>query len=217
MIREPDCRYPNGRILVFARAPVPGEVKTRLASRIGDRAAAALYEELVRHALGVAVASRLAPVELHVASQTHHPFFRTLAAQQALTKIESQQGEDLGERMCNALRSALDTADFAVLIGTDCPAMTADYLREACEFLDAGKAVVLGPAEDGGYVLIGARTPEEHLFADIPWGSERVLQLTRERLQALKLRYAELATLWDVDSFEDLRRWQRSGPDAITG
>ena len=189
---------------------MPGEVKTRLANRIGDGAAAALYEELVRHALGVAVASRLAPVELHVASQTQHPFFRALAARHALTRIESQQGEDLGERMCNALRSALYTADFAVLIGTDCPAMTADYLREACEILDAGKVVVVGPAEDGGYVLIGARTPEECLFADIPWGSERVLQLTRERLRALKLRYAELATLWDVDSFEDLRRWQRT-------
>jgi rSAM/selenodomain-associated transferase 1 len=194
---------------------VAGAVKTRLANSIGDRAAAVLYEKLVRHALGVAAASGLAPVELHVASQPQHPFFRSLAAQHAL-KIEPQRGEDLGERMCNALSAALCTADFALLIGTDCPAMTVDYLREACERLHTGRAVVLGPAEDGGYVLIGARRLEAGLFSDIPWGSERVLQLTRERLRALKLPYAELETLWDVDRFEDLRRWQHTGRAAMT-
>ena len=87
--------------------------------------------------------------------------------------------------------------------------MTADYLQRACRQLDAGSAVVLGPAEDGGYILIGARTCDERLFTDIPWSSDRVLQLTRARLQALKLPYTELDTLWDLDRLEDLRRWQR--------
>jgi hypothetical protein len=103
-----------------------------------------------------------------------------------------------------------------VLIGTDCPAMNADYLRRACRYLDAGSAVVLGPAEDGGYVLIAARTCDRRLFSDIPWSSDRVLQLTRARLRALKLPYKELDTLWDVDRPEDLRRWLGKSASPLT-
>ena len=208
MSRRPDYRYPQGRILVFAKPPIAGEVKTRLAARIGSPAATALYAQLVRETVGMAVSAGLAAVELHVASQPQHPFFRSLADGPALP-IALQQGSNLGERMCNALRAVLRSADFAVLIRADCPAITSAYLRKACEFLDSGKTVVLGPAEDGGYVLIGVRALEQSLFTAIPWGSDRVLQLTRTRLRALQLSYAELETLWDIDRFEDLRRWQR--------
>ncbi|MEA2078389.1 MAG: TIGR04282 family arsenosugar biosynthesis glycosyltransferase [Pseudomonadota bacterium] len=207
MTGQPDFQYPAGRILVFAKAPVAGEVKTRLAAHIGKQAAAVLYEQLVRDSVGLAAGARLAPVELHVASQSCHPLFVSLADRQAV-EIRRQKGADLGQRMCNALKSALRTADFALLIGTDCPAMSADYLQQACQRLDAGSSVVLGPAEDGGYVLIGVRSCDERLFTDIPWSSDRVLQLTRARLQALKLPYAELDTLWDLDRLEDLRRWR---------
>ena len=216
MIRQPDYRYPGGRILVFAKAPVPGEVKTRLAAHIGKQAAAVLYEQLLRDTVGLALGSGLAPVELHVASQSRHPLFVSLADRQAV-EVRLQKGADLGQRMSHALQTTLQTAGFAVLIGTDCPAMTADYLQRACRQLDAGSAVVLGPAEDGGYILIGARTCDERLFTDIPWSSDRVLQLTRARLQALKLPYTELHTLWDLDRLEDLERWQRESRAVMTG
>ena len=208
MNARPDYRYPEGRILVFAKAPVAGAVKTRLAADIGNRAAALLYEKLVRDTVCMALRSELAPVELYVASQVCHPLFLSLADRQPL-EIRAQQGNDLGERMYHALQTTLRTARFAVLIGTDCPSMDADYLQGACEKLDAGSVVVLGPVEDGGYVLIAVRHCDRRLFTDIPWSSDRVLQLSRERLQALKLQYKELDTLWDVDRPEDLRRWQR--------
>jgi len=216
MIRQPDCRYPDGRILVFAKAPVAGEVKTRLAAHIGKQAAAALYEQLLRDTVGMALRTGLAPVELHVSSRTCHPLFASLADRQPL-EVRLQKGADLGQRMYHALQTALQTASFAVLIGTDCPAMSADYLVQACRQLDAGSAVVLGPAEDGGYVLIAARSCHQRLFTDIPWSSDRVLQLTRARLQALQLPYAELDTLWDLDRPEDLRRWRTTVCDRIEG
>jgi rSAM/selenodomain-associated transferase 1 len=208
MTGQPDYRYPHGRILVFAKAPVPGEVKTRLAAHIGGQAAASVYQSLLRDTVTMALATALAPVELHVSSRTCHPLFVSLADRQSL-KVRLQRGADLGQRMYHALQTALHNASFALLIGTDCPAMNADYLRRACRHLDAGSAVVLGPAEDGGYVLIAARICDRRLFSDIPWSSDRVLQLTRARLRALKLPYKELDTLWDVDRPEDLQRWQR--------
>jgi len=216
MTGQPDYQYPAGRILVFAKPPVAGEVKTRLAAHIGEQAAAALYQQLLCGTLSMAVRTELAPVELHVASQPSHPLFVSLAQRQPV-EVRLQKGADLGRRMCHAMQAALRTGSFALLIGTDCPVMTAAYLQRACRRLDAGSAVVLGPAEDGGYVLIGARTCDEHLFRDIPWGSDRVLQLTRTRLQALKLPYSELDTLWDLDRLEDLRRWRTTLSDCAEG
>lgn len=212
MTGPPDYQYPDGRILVFARPPVAGEVKTRLAAHIGGQAAAALYERLLCETVGMALGTGLAAVELHVAAQSSHPLFVALADRQPL-EVRRQKGADLGQRMYHALQTTLQTAGFAVLIGTDCPAMSAAYLQRACRQLDAGSPVVLGPAEDGGYVLIGARTCDERLFADIPWGGDRVLQQTRARLQALKLPHSELDTLWDLDRLEDLRRWHTTVGD----
>jgi len=131
----------------------------------------------------------------------------------------AQRGADLGQRMYAALQRALRDAEFALLIGTDCPVMTGDYLDQACRQLQTGKDLVVGPAEDGGYVLIGARHGYSELFESIPWGTAEVLQATRERAQSLGLRYAELAVLWDLDTPADLARWrtqQRQRPAAAT-
>ena len=204
--RRPDYRYPAGRILVFARAPVAGSVKTRLAAHIGPQAAARLYECLLRDTVAMALRSQLAPVELHVTPRIRHPVFASLANGQPL-ELRLQKGADLGQRMHHALCNALQTASFALLIGTDCPALSTDHLQQACRLLTTGHSVVLGPTEDGGYVLIATRRCDERLFSDIPWSSDRVLQLTRERLQALRLSYKELETLWDLDRPEDLSRW----------
>jgi len=189
------------RILVFAKAPVPGEVKTRLVPALGARAAAELHARLARRTIDMAVAAQVAPVEIWCSPDDAHPFFRALELPRRI-----QRGRDLGERMANALREALGECRFAILIGTDCPPMTGDYLREAAARLASGDDAVLGPAEDGGYVLIGLRRPKARLFESMPWGTAQVLAATRARLAELGLRWHELPPLWDVDRAEDLAR-----------
>ena len=178
-------RYPAGRILVFAKAPLAGQVKTRLASEIGHKAAATLYGQLVRDTVTTSVEARLAPVILYTGSS--HPLFTALGDEHGIA-IRTQQGADLGLRMHKAIQDELEQADFVVLIGTDCPAMSGDYLDQACQELHAGTEFVLGPAEDGGYVLIGARSAEKKLFTDMRWSTCKVMQHTRERLQLLNRR-----------------------------
>jgi rSAM/selenodomain-associated transferase 1 len=209
-------RYPSGRILVFAKAPKPGEVKTRLAGAIGSEPAAVLYEQLLRNTVSMAAQAALAPVELHVASGIAHPVFLSLSARYRL-EVKLQHGADLGQRMFSALQDALENSEYALLIGTDCPVLDADYLEQACRALQTGADAVLGPVEDGGYVLIGVRRCDERLFSDIPWSTNQVSNLTRKRLQQLGLKTVELDTIWDLDTLDDLHRWQRINQLAITG
>ncbi|MBI5461445.1 MAG: TIGR04282 family arsenosugar biosynthesis glycosyltransferase [Gammaproteobacteria bacterium] len=219
-------RYPQARILVFCKPPIPGQAKTRLIPALGAQGAADLHAELVRATLARAVRSELAPVELWVSAEPEHAFFQQMHAEFACAVL-TQHGDDLGARMAQALETALADAEFAVLIGTDCPALDADYLAQACAALadradrTDGADAVLGPAEDGGYVLIGLRRFDRRsgprsdrgfdysaLFADIPWGTSAVLEQTRQRLAGLGWSVRELPALWDVDRPEDLPRLQ---------
>lgn len=195
-------RYPDARILIFAKAAQPGYAKTRLIPVLGADGAARLQMRLTGQSIQRVLDSRLAPVQLWIAGSIGASDLPKATALPTFT----QQGEDLGERMARAFIQVLVDAPFAVLIGTDCPAMDGDYLREACEQLRQGRDVVLGPAEDGGYVLIGLRVLRPELFRDIDWGSARVLEQTRGRITALGLDSYELPTLWDVDRPGDLAR-----------
>lgn len=178
-------------IIIFARAPVLGQAKTRLIPRLGEWRAARLHRWMIARA--VETARAVGPVEVH--GTRHHSFFRRLKA-----KFRLQRGRDLGERMHHALaRSARRT----VLIGSDCPALTAGDLQEALRALRAGYDAVLAPAEDGGYALIGVRHAT-HLFTGIAWGSSRVYEQTAKKLKGY--RWRALRTLWDVDRPEDLER-----------
>lgn len=194
-------------MLVFAKPPLPGQVKTRLAAAIGHERAAALYARMVTATVSLAVEALLAPVEVHVSSDAQHSLFVSLQRRHGIA-VKRQTGADLGRRMDGALRGALRHSRFAVLIGTDCPVMSADYLARACRALESGRDAVIGPAEDGGYVLLGVRVTDARLFEDIPWSSDQVLSRTRTRLQALGYDYTELDTLWDLDRPQDLLRWQ---------
>ncbi|HHJ14495.1 MAG TPA: glycosyltransferase [Gammaproteobacteria bacterium] len=202
--------FPRARILVFARAPRLGTVKTRLATEIGEAAALAVYEQLLEHSLRVAAADRLAPVELHVAGDTGNPVLQRLAARYACRLVPQVAG-DLGRRMQAALETALGRAEVAVLVGSDCPVLAAAHLRRVLERLAAGSTPVFIPAEDGGYVLIGTRDAPPWLFRDIDWGSEHVMSQTRQRLAQHACRAIELEPLWDLDRPQDLLRWQRQG------
>jgi uncharacterized protein len=180
-------------IIVFAKAPVPGAAKTRLIPALGAWGAARLHARLVRQAVRTALASGCGPVELH--GSARHSFFRSLK-----TRFRLQRGRDLGERM----HHALSRNPGAILIGTDCPALTAADLRRATRLLRSGAEVVIAPAEDGGYALIGARRVPVELFRDIAWGTSSVYDETVKRLKPY--RWRALRTVWDVDRPEDLPR-----------
>jgi len=197
-------------LMVFARAPVPGQVKTRLIPSMGPSAATVLYEQLVLHCLSIAIDARLGPVDLWCTPSVSHPFFLQ-CAQKFPIALFKQAGGDLGHRMVYALRKTLKKTSHALLIGTDCPSLTRDDLREAAEGLRRGIDAVIGPAEDGGYVLIGLRRCAPELFTGISWGTGSVLHQTRLRLRDLGWKWNELSERWDVDRPEDVERLKREG------
>jgi rSAM/selenodomain-associated transferase 2/rSAM/selenodomain-associated transferase 1 len=194
---------------IFAKNPVPGQVKTRLASSLGEGEAAAIYAGFVERTLETSIAARGAGIvdriELWAAPDANAPAFAAWRDRFSVD-LRSQRGDDLGSRMRNALHSALADGSRALLIGTDCPVLDLDYLARAVAALD-DHAAVFGPAEDGGYVLVGlARAVDA--FSGIPWSSSGTMAATRSKLAALRVRWRELPVLWDVDSPADLARWQ---------
>ena len=190
------------RLIVLAKAPVAGFAKTRLVPALGAAGAARLARRLLDETMAQARAAGLGEVELCCAPDTAHPAF---AAQQLRGGVQlSVQGSgDLGARMDRAATRALAVSARVVLIGTDAPQLDAAYLRAASAALATCDAV-LGPAVDGGYTLIGLRRPAPRLFEQMPWSTDRVLTLTRERLAEAGLRWIELAPLRDVDEADDL-------------
>ena len=193
------------RIAVLAKAPVAGFAKTRLIPAIGAHAAAVLQERLTEHVVATAVAAGLGPVTLWCAPDASHTSFRDLAARFRIT-LEAQPAGDLGARMLAGLSAG------GLLIGSDCAAFTPDHLRAARAALDEAD-VVLIPAEDGGYVLIGMRRAGTALFEDMAWGTPTVLAETRRRIGALNLTAKELPALWDIDTEDDLARLEREHSD----
>jgi uncharacterized protein len=204
MARAPDCL-----ISLFAKTPVPGQVKTRLIPLLGAEEAARFHAGCVQQALKTAINAGVGPVELCCAPDTASSFFRDAASEFNIS-LEPQGEGDLGDRMHRALVRGLRQHEAMILIGADCPALTAQDLRDASLALQTHDTV-FSPAEDGGYVLIGARRTSRDLFAGIRWSSEEVMAHTRENLAALGWSTKELRTLWDVDRPEDYERLQREG------
>jgi rSAM/selenodomain-associated transferase 1 len=198
------------RVLVFAKAPIVGEVKTRLFRVLGADAATSLYRRLIRRALAVAVEADVGRVELWCGSNAAHPFFSWCARHYGVTLREQRSG-DLGARMHDALESTLLQSDRAVLMGADCPTLTPACLRQTDFWLRTDCELVLGPAEDGGYVLIGMKAAWREVFHGVSWGSEDVLRQTRRCLAETGRGWRELPVAWDVDRAEDYRRLVTEG------
>ena len=196
-------KFPDLRILLFAKEPVYGRVKTRLHNAIGKGKAFELHCRMLRYQVDNIQASRLAPLELWVNGNQDNPVLQSLALE---NQIYQQIGTDLGQRMQEAVTAARSRCRAAVLVGTDCPSVDRDYLACALQFLDSGCQLVIGPAEDGGYVLLGASESWPDLFSNMPWGTDRVLPLTVERAKQLGLSLELLPSRWDVDRPEDLAR-----------
>ena len=199
--------YPDATIMVFCKAPIPGQVKTRLIPPLTAYEAARLHCELTEKTLETASQQRLCEVVLWCSPSIDQPFFTLLAEKYSLG-LQLQQGADLGERMHHAFAQTLSNKRSAVIIGCDCPSLTSGDLGEALAELERGKHCVLAPAEDGGYVLIGLNRPQANLFTDMPWGTDKVMELTRSKLRTLNLDVHELKTQWDVDTADDLARYR---------
>ncbi len=187
---------------------MPGYVKTRLIPALGAEGAALLYMRLLQQSVELVMAADLSPVQLWSAPDSTHAFFQQLASQYDL-RLCDQSGADLGERMCGAADRALKESDAVLLIGADCPLLSAAHLAQALQWLMDGEDAVLGPAEDGGYVLLGLRQNSAALFEDMSWGGDQVLEITRRRLAGLGWHWQELEPLWDIDRPVDLERWQQ--------
>ena len=194
----------TARLLVFTRTPVAGRVKSRLMSAIGAEQAVAAHTVLLRRTLATARGSIIGDVELWCAPDTQHPVLAELGKSFALA-LRAQVGADLGERMVFALERTLKTRRHALLIGSDCIDLSATDINLALEKLAGGYDLVLGPAFDGGYYLVGLSRLYRGLFTDMAWGTDKVLQLTRERAAQMDLKLYELPVRRDMDRPEDLQ------------
>ncbi len=200
---------PRPILQVFAKDPRPGRVKTRLAAAIGDDTAAAVYRELAERTLAMAAAARDAgvvdAVELWCDPDADRPAFARWGERYGATRRVQDRG-DLGARMRHAIADARKRGMAAIVVGTDCPALDVGYVARACSALDSHDAV-FGPAEDGGYVLVGLARDLD-VFTGMPWSTPGLMSATRARLRELQATTAELPTLFDVDTAADLERYR---------
>lgn len=194
------------QVQLFAKAPVPGRVKTRMQSQLSARQCAELHGRLLTYTLQRL--HELPTVSVVLACGERHAFLEELAERYRVP-IALQRGDDLGQRMRHAIETGLQRYPGVILVGGDCPFVDGSYLAEAVAALEAGADVVLGPAHDGGYVLVGARRAVPAMFDDVPWGSAEVMAVTRRRLQTAGCQWRELAPLPDIDRPEDLALLRR--------
>ncbi len=231
-----DVSRHTARLCIFARVPQPGRVKTRLAETLGAAAALNAYETLVTNILTNVCDHERFEIEFWIAGDppqlshagsadsgsearadaavdaTAHELITTWAAQFGLT-VRSQAGADLGARMATALRQCLADGRDGIVIGTDCPDIDTAYVVEAFAALKSND-FVLGPAEDGGYGLVGIGRGRvdslDTVFENIAWGTGEVLTQTVNRAEKCGLSVCLLETIWDVDSAADWARFLES-------
>ncbi len=210
LIKAKSLTYDDDFIIVqFAKEPVLGAVKTRLTPTLSQQQALNLHCSLVTLTFNTIANAKLGRQELWVGCHSKegnatHDFFMQLVKQKTV-EIYLQQGSDLGERMYHAAKECLQRAARVVIVGSDCPFIDANYLASARQVLLAENPVVIGPANDGGYVLIGFTQVAPQLFAEVTWGSAQVLAQTRNNLHLLGWSWSELTALDDIDRPEDLR------------
>jgi rSAM/selenodomain-associated transferase 1 len=190
------------KLLVFAKAPRLGLVKTRLQPALSQQQSVDLHEQMLWYTLTMALNAGIAEVELWL--DQPNQYWQAWCEERSV-RVYLQCGNSLGERMLRGFQQALQSDELAVVIGCDCPFINAGYLQQAFAALAGGLDAVMGPAEDGGYVLLGLRRAEARLFNDVNWGTSRVLVQTYTNLAAMGWHYTNLATLADIDRPEDLQ------------
>ena len=196
-------------VCVFAKAPISGQVKTRLLPALSKQQACRAHESLLQHCI-----SQIQHPDWQSqlwSTDISHPYIQTCAQQHAMI-LHEQQGMNLGEKMAFAVQQSLENFQYVIIIGTDCPSLDASLIAEAVQYLRNGTRVVLGPATDGGYVLIGFSVEANSIFTNIDWGSDQVLNATRTRLREADLTWHELTEHRDIDRPDDLPYLQQTYP-----
>ncbi len=194
--------------VIFAKAPIPGQVKTRLCPPLTPDEAATLHGSFVLDTLErtkTAIGRLKLSMDRYLACApfSNHVFFKIMEERQGITLID-QVGDDLGARMHQAIETMFSRGyRRTLLIGTDVPTVPLEYFKQAFTLLD-NHELVLGPAFDGGYYLIGMNRIISELFADMPWSTDQVLRLTQDRAAQLGLTTALLQPWRDVDTLADL-------------
>ena len=195
----------QNNVITFCKYPLEGKVKTRIAKTIGNEFAVKLYKLFAEHTFQELLKTESIFPYLFFADNNDREKIKKWAGAEFL--LEPQEGDDLGERMYNAFKKVIDRGSTkTIIIGTDIPDMSSDIIRKALQALN-NSDVVIGPANDGGYYLLGMKNLYKNLFSGIEWGSNSVLRMTLEKINALNLSYSILPELIDVDTEDDLKKW----------
>lgn len=190
------------RIVIVAKAPQEGFAKTRLIPKLGRKGAANLAKKLLKHAVMQAVEAKVGPVELCTTSENNFAWGE-LNLPPSISW--SSQGEgDLGARLAKICMRVIHQSESVLLMGTDCPALNADYIQRSVQALKHYDASIV-PVSDGGYALLALNKFDASLFSDIPWSTNKVTMLTRKRLSQLSWSLSISAELNDIDEPSDLQ------------
>lgn len=190
-------------LIIFAKNPEAGKVKTRLAATLGNEEALAIYRQLLSHTVSV---TEDLTVHKFVFYSSHIDQNDVWDSKKYYKEI--QQGNDLGERMQHAVGSIFQKGyDKVVIIGTDCPGLSAEIIINAFAYLQSHN-LAIGPAEDGGYYLLGMKKMHRELFDGILWSTSTVLSTTMKKATALQITYSLLPVLQDVDEEKDLKHFK---------
>ena len=191
------------RLVIFAKAPQAGQVKTRLIPALGAQGASALAQRMLTHVLQQALQANAGPVELCMSPPPGDPAWQNVAIPAAVLRTDQGEG-DLGKRMARAVRRVTAQERQSVLLmGSDCPALTTDVLQAAARRLQTHDALLV-PVADGGYVLIGLKSPCPALFDQMPWSTASVATETLSRMAALGFKVWCGPLLHDIDEPADL-------------
>jgi rSAM/selenodomain-associated transferase 1 len=200
-------KYADTVILIFAKAPVAGQVNTRLIPAIGIERATQLQQQWIIERVSALASCQLAHLSLFCSPDELHETFQYCKRSYGIS-LYPQAGSCLGEKMYVGVQWALQHYACCIVIGTDAPALTSGQIEEAITALHQGYDCVYKPAEDGGYVLAGYRNIRSELFENIDWGCNNVMSQVEKRLVKSNINYQLLSRGWDIDRPEDYQRYQ---------
>lgn len=198
--------------IVLSKAPIPGLVKTRLIPELGEHNACDIYGQLLtrlENTLRELRSTKKTHIALWIAGDCEHEAFRSWADIATVYKQSAQDdlsSIDLGVRMAIAVKSALTRDRIPILIGVDVPGLDVPYLVDCLQHIESHD-LVISPAEDGGYGLLGMKQFYTELFENKLWGTDSIFAETQRDIQRLEIPAKYLPQVWDVDEPEDVARW----------
>lgn len=203
----------EAELILFAKTPVAGRVKTRLIPDLGEQGAADLARALIEESVRRSVEAWPGPVSLQVWPDIGHQCFETLRRRHGVT-VSLQSKGDLGAKMFEALNDAHQRGAAAAIMGCDVPQCPAETHRTAHAFLAQGRSVI-GPSDDGGYYLIGINPPQRKCFERIRWGGSKVFDTTLKRAASAGVELIVLQQLNDIDTMGDLEALRQTHPELV--